>query len=153
MPTYSLTVNGQEHSVEAEPEMPLLWVIRDLLGLHGTKYGCGEGVCGACTIHEGGHAVRSCMVPIARAAGRSYLTIEGLGARELHACQQAWLDLDVAQCGFCQPGMIMTAAALLAETPSPTRERVDAAMSGSVCRCGTYLRMREAILRAARARR
>ena len=153
MPSYVLTVNGRKHTIEAEAEMPLLWVIRDILGLTGTKYGCGEGVCGACTIHESGVAVRACLVPVAVAAGKSYTTIEGLGAKGLHPCQQAWLDLDVAQCGFCQPGMIMTAAALLGARPSATRVEIDAAMSSSVCRCGTYLRMRDAIMRAARGGR
>lgn len=151
MPTHALTVNGRRHSVEADAATPLLWVLRDSLGLTGTKFGCGEGSCGACTVHDSGRAVRSCMVPIAEAAGRSYTTIEGLGAKSLHACQQAWLDLDVAQCGYCQPGMLMTAAALLAEKPAPTAADVDAAMSGSICRCGTYTRIREAILLAARA--
>lgn len=150
MPTYSLTVNGRRHTVEAEADTPLLWVLRDVLGLTGTKYGCGEGVCGACTIHEGGRALRSCLVPIAAAAGKRYVTIEGLGTpAKLHAVQQAWLDEDVAQCGFCQPGMIMTAAAMLAETPDPTDAQIDAAMSNAVCRCGTYNRMREAVRRAA----
>ena len=149
MPSYVLAVNGQRHTVEAEPGMPLLWVLRDILGLTGTKYGCGEGVCGACTVHDSGAAVRSCMLPVSAAAGKSFTTIEGLGAGALHPCQQAWLDLDVAQCGFCQPGMIMTAAALLAAKPSATRAEIDAAMAGSVCRCGTYNRMRAAILRAA----
>jgi isoquinoline 1-oxidoreductase alpha subunit len=152
MPTYRITVNGRAHSVNAEPDMPLLWVLRDLLGLTGTKYGCGEGVCGACTIHRDGAAVRSCMVPISDAAGGRFVTIEGLGAKKLHPCQQAWLDADVAQCGFCQPGMIMTAAALLEGTPAPTDAQIDEAMANSVCRCGTYNRMREAIHRAAALR-
>ena len=149
MPSYVLTVNGRKHTVEAPADMPLLWVLRDMLGLTGTKYGCGEGVCGACTVHESAAAVRSCSVPIAAAAGKSFTTIEGLAGKALHPVQQAWLDLDVAQCGFCQPGMIMTAAALLAEKPAATRAEIDAAMSTSVCRCGTYNRMRDAILRAA----
>jgi len=150
VPTFTLTVNGRRHTVDVEPDTPLLWVLRDSLQLTGTKYGCGEGVCGACTVHEAGRALRSCLVPIAAAAGKSYVTIEGLGTpAKLHPVQQAWLDADVAQCGFCQPGMIMTAAAMLAETPSPTDQQIDAAMSGSVCRCGTYNRMREAIRRAA----
>ena len=151
MPSYSLAINGQRRTIEADADTPLLWVIRDTLGLTGTKFGCGEGVCGACTIHRAGQAVRSCQVTIADAAGGSFATIEGLGAGGLHACQQAWLDEDVAQCGFCQPGMIMTAAALLAATPSPTDAQIDAAMSSSVCRCGTYNRMRAAIRRAAGA--
>lgn len=130
-------------------DTPLLWVLRDTLSLTGTKYGCGEGVCGACTVHESGRAVRSCLIPIASAAGKSFTTIEGLGIPEPHPCQEAWLDLDVSQCGFCQPGMIMTAAAFLAETPAPTDAQIDEAMSNSVCRCGTYNRMRAAIRQAA----
>jgi isoquinoline 1-oxidoreductase alpha subunit len=149
MPKYTLTVNGRRHSVDAPADMPLLWVLRDILRLTGTKYGCGEGVCGACTIHEAGRAVRSCLVPIVAAAGKTYTTIEGLGAGKLHPCQQAWLEGDVAQCGFCQPGMIMTAAAFLAEHPSPTDAEIDAAMANSVCRCGTYNPMRAAIRLAA----
>ena len=149
MPTYALTINGRRHTVEVEADTPLLWVLRDTLGLTGTKYGCGEGVCGSCTIHENGRAVRACGIPVSAAAGRSFVTIEGLGAKRLHVIQQAWLDADVAQCGYCQPGMIMTAAALLASNASPTDAQIDEAMSDSVCRCGTYLRMREAIRRAA----
>jgi aerobic-type carbon monoxide dehydrogenase small subunit (CoxS/CutS family) len=153
MPSYTLTINRQRHTLEVDADTPLLWVIRDSLGLTGTKFGCGEGVCGACTIHRSGAAVRSCQVTIADAAGGSFTTIEGLGAGGLHPCQQAWIDEDVAQCGFCQPGMIMTAAALLSASPSPTHAEIDAAMSGSVCRCGTYNRMRAAIGRAAAAAR
>jgi len=149
MPTYALTVNGRRHAVEAQPDTPLLWVLRDVLQLTGTKYGCGEGVCGACTIHEDGRALRSCLVPVADAADRSFVTIEGLSSDGSHPCQQAWIEEDVAQCGYCQPGMIMTAAALLHATPSPSDAEVDAAMSGSVCRCGTFDRMRRAIHRAA----
>ena len=153
MPSYTITVNGRARSVEIESDTPLLWVLRDTLGLTGTKFGCGQGVCGACTVHESGRAVRSCLLSIADAAGKSFTTIEGLAGTALHPVQQAWLDQDVAQCGYCQPGMIMTAAALLAETPSPTDAEVDAAMSGSVCRCGTYNRMRAAIRQAAAALR
>src|SRR5207248_1331129 len=120
----------------------------DRLGLTGTKYGCGVGVCGACTVHLDGEAVRSCQVPIRLAAGRRVTTIEGLSPDGRHPCQLAWLEEDVAQCGYCQPGMIMTAAALLKEKPSPSREEIDAAMSDNLCRCGTYLRIRRAILRA-----
>ena len=151
MPAYSLTMNGRRHTVDVEADTPLLWVLRDTLGLTGTKYGCGEGVCGACTINENGRALRACGVNVADAAGRSFVTIEGLGAKRLHPLQQAWLDADVAQCGFCQPGMIMTAAALLAVNPAPTDAQIDEAMSDSVCRCGTYNRMREAIRAAARS--
>jgi len=153
MATYRITVNGRPHTVDVEPDTPLLWVLRDTLNLTGTKFGCGEGVCGACTVHESGRALRACLVPIAQANGRRFTTIEGLGADGLHAVQQAWLDGDVAQCGFCQPGMIMTAAALISEHPDPTDAQIDEAMSGSVCRCGTYRRMREAIRRAAREAR
>ena len=151
MPAYALTINGRRHTVEVEADTPLLWVLRDTLGLTGTKYGCGEGVCGACVIHEDRRALRACQIRIADAAGRSFVTIEGLGARKLHPLQQAWLDVDVAQCGFCQPGMIMSAAAMLAANPAPTDAEIDEVMSDSVCRCGTYNRMREAIRRAARA--
>jgi isoquinoline 1-oxidoreductase alpha subunit len=151
MPAYELTINGARRRVETEADTPLLWVLRDALGLTGTKYGCGEGACGACTVHEGGRAVRACLVTAADAAGRSFTTIEGLGANGLHPVQQAWLDADVAQCGYCQPGMIMTAAAMLRETPSPSDARIDEVMSELVCRCGTYGRMREAIRRAAAA--
>jgi len=152
VPTYTLTINGKPRRVEADAETPLLWVLRDVLQMNGTKFGCGQGVCGACTVHENRQAVRACTVPIAEAAGRSFTTIEGLANGKLHAVQQAWLDEDVAQCGFCQPGMIMTAAALLERHPSPTDAEIDEAMSGSVCRCGTYNRMRAAIRRAANAR-
>ena len=129
--------------------MPLLWVLRDLLQLTGTKYGCGMGVCGACTIHQAGAAVRSCQIPVSAAHGQSFTTIEGLSTNRIHPCQQAWLDEDVAQCGYCQTGMIMTAAALLSQKPMPTDVEIDAAMSNSICRCGTYGRMRRAIHRAA----
>jgi aerobic-type carbon monoxide dehydrogenase small subunit (CoxS/CutS family) len=138
MPTYSLTVNGRSRTVQAEPGMPLLWVLRDLLHLTGTKYGCGEGVCGACTVHEDGKALRSCLVNVADAAGRRFVTIEGLAQDGSHPCQRAWLEEDVAQCGYCQPGMIMTAAALLRTSPTPSDDEIDAAMSTHVCRCGTF---------------
>jgi len=149
MPTYSLTVNGRSRTVQAEPGMPLLWVLRDLLHLTGTKYGCGEGVCGACTVHEDGKALRSCLVNVADAAGRRFVTIEGLAQDGSHPCQRAWLEEDVAQCGYCQPGMIMTAAALLRTSPTPSDDEIDAAMSTHVCRCGTFDRLRRAIRRAA----
>lgn len=129
--------------------MPLLWVLRDRLGLLGTKYGCGVGVCGACTVHEDGRAVRSCGVTIAAAAGHEYTTIEGLSPAGTHPCQRAWVDEDVAQCGFCQPGMIMEAAALLKTTPAPTDRQIDETFSAHVCRCGTYTRLRRAVHRAA----
>jgi isoquinoline 1-oxidoreductase subunit alpha len=149
MKTTTLTVNGKKQSVEAAPDTPLLWVLRDALGLTGTKYGCGIGACGACTIHRNGRAVRACQITLAEAAGQSFTTIEGLSESGNHPCQRAWLEEDVAQCGFCQPGMIMTAAALLRETPRPTDTDIDQAMSNSVCRCGTYQRIRRAVKRAA----
>jgi len=149
MAQISITINGQKHLLHSYPDMPLLWVVRDLLNLTGTKYGCGVGICGACTIHENGVAVRSCQIPASAADGKSFTTIEGLSSAGNHPCQQAWLDEDVSQCGYCQPGMIMTAAALLRHTPNPTESEIDAAMSNSVCRCGTYGRMKRAIQRAA----
>jgi isoquinoline 1-oxidoreductase alpha subunit len=149
MPTYLLTVNGRRRTVDAPAGMPLLWVLRDLLQLTGTRYGCGEGVCGACTVHEGGAALRSCLVPVADAAGRSFVTIEGLSRDGDHPCQRAWIEEDVAQCGYCQPGMIMTVAALLRANPSPTDAEINTALSASVCRCGTFDRMRRAVHRAA----
>jgi isoquinoline 1-oxidoreductase subunit alpha len=149
MATFNLTINSRRHSVTAEPDMPLLWVLRDLLRMTGTKYGCGVGVCGACTVHQGNLAVRSCQIAISEAAGQSYTTIEGLGGAIEHLCQSAWIEEDVSQCGYCQAGMIMTAAALLHDKPNPTDAEIEAAMSNSVCRCGTYGRMKRAIRRAA----
>jgi isoquinoline 1-oxidoreductase alpha subunit len=142
--TYKLTVNGKAHTVEAEPDTPLLWVLRDLLNLHGTKYGCGIGQCGACTVHVAGQPVRSCQVPVAGAKG-PVLTIEGLSSDNSHALQVAWREADVPQCGYCQAGQIMSAAALLAKHPKPTDADIDIAMSGNLCRCGTYVRIRQAI--------
>jgi len=142
-------LNGKSETVNVSPEMPLLWVLRDLLSLTGTKYGCGVGVCGACTVHENGRAVRSCQLQMSQTNGKSYTTIEGLSANGDHPCQRAWLEEDVAQCGYCQVGMIMTAAALLRTNSKPTDSDIDVAMSDSVCRCGTYQRMRRAIHRAA----
>jgi len=147
------TVNGGRHVVEADDDTPLLWLIRDNLGLTGTKFGCGVGVCGACTILENGKALRACQVPASTAVGRSFTTIEGLSRNCDHPCQKAWLAEDVAQCGYCQAGMIMTACALLQEHPEPSDELIDHVMSDSVCRCGTYPRMRRAIRRAAEALR
>jgi isoquinoline 1-oxidoreductase subunit alpha len=151
MPKYSFVLNGRKRTVDAAEDTPLLWVIRDNLQLIGTKYGCGVGVCGACTIHRGNEAVRSCQIKISEAAGRSFTTIEGLSTAGDHPCQKAWLDEDVAQCGFCQPGMIMETAALLKRTPRPTDEQINAVISEHVCRCGTYNRLRRAIHRAAGA--
>ena len=144
-----LHVNGTEHVVDADPEMPLLWVLRDLLGLTGTKYGCGQALCGACTVHLDGEAVRSCVTPLSRAVDRKVTTIEGLANTAL---QDAWCDLAVPQCGFCQAGQLMTAAALLAEVPQPSDEQIDRSMAGNLCRCGTYSRIRAAIKRAAGAK-
>jgi isoquinoline 1-oxidoreductase subunit alpha len=146
---YDLTINGRQRRIAADPDTPMLWVLRDLLGLTGTKYGCGVGVCGACTIHQDGVAVPACMIPISRATGKAYTTIEGLSPGGTDRCQAAWLAEDVAQCGYCQAGMIMTAAALLGHTPHPTDAAIDAALAGLVCRCGTYQRIRRAIHRAA----
>jgi len=143
------TVNGAKRVVDADDDTPLLWLLRDNLGLIGTKFGCGVGVCGACTILEKGKALRACQIPASAAASRSFVTIEGLSPDVSHPCQRAWLAEDVAQCGYCQAGMIMTACALLQENPDPTDQQVDQVMSDSVCRCGTYPRMRKAIRRAA----
>jgi isoquinoline 1-oxidoreductase alpha subunit len=144
-----LRVNGAERTLDGDPDMPLLWAIRDLLGLTGTKYGCGEALCGACTVHLDGQAVRSCVTPVRRAEGKNVTTIEGLSAKGEHPLQRAWLELRVPQCGFCQAGQIMTAAALLAATPKPSDDDIDASMAGNICRCGTYPRIRAAIKRAA----
>jgi len=145
----SITVNGTVHKLDVPSDMPLLWLLRDNLALTGTKYGCGLGVCGACTIHSGGEAVRACQITAAEADGGIFTTIEGLSEKGEHPCQKAWIEEDVAQCGYCQPGMIMTAAAFLAKKRKPSDGEIDDAMSESVCRCGTYVRMRKAIRRAA----
>jgi len=147
---YLLTVNARPRSVDAaDPDTPLLWILRDRLGLTGTKYGCGVGVCGACTVHLDGEAARSCQVPVSAAAGKRVTTIEGLSGSENgdHPCQRAWLEEDVAQCGYCQPGMIMEMAALLARRSKPSQTDVDDALSDHVCRCGTYARIRRAARR------
>jgi len=146
MPGTTLTVNGRKRVVDADGDTPLLWILRDVLELRGTKYGCGVGVCGACTVLRGSEAVRSCQVTLAEAKGQSFTTIEGLS----HPCQRAWIDEDVAQCGYCQPGMLMETCALLARTPKPTDAEIDAALDGHVCRCGTYPRIRKAIHRVSR---
>lgn len=145
----TLTVNGKRRAVEADPQTPLLWVLRDHLDLTGTKYGCGIGQCGACTVILDGNAVRSCQVLLSRAAGKSITTIEGLSRERSHPVQQAWIQDQVPQCGYCQSGQIMTAAVLLAANPNPTDAEIDDAMSGNLCRCGTYHRIRQAVHRAA----
>jgi isoquinoline 1-oxidoreductase subunit alpha len=149
MPQYVLQINSAKITVEAEPGMPLLWILRDLLNLTGTKYGCGIGLCGACTVHVDGDATRSCQVSVASAASRQITTIEGLGQNGLHIVQQAWIAEQVPQCGYCQPGQIMSAAAFLATNPKPSDPDIDDAMAGNLCRCGTYFRIRKAIHRAA----
>ncbi len=143
-----LKVNGKERDVAAPGEMPLLWVLRDLLGLTGTKYGCGMAQCGACTVHLDGQAVRSCVLPVEAVGGRSVTTIEGLSSDGLHAVQRAWIETDVVQCGYCQSGQIMAAAALLKAKRNPSDADIDAALSGNLCRCGTYQRIRAAVRRA-----
>jgi isoquinoline 1-oxidoreductase alpha subunit len=148
-----LKVNGVERDVAAPEEMPLLWVLRDLLGMTGTKYGCGMAQCGACTVHVDGRAVRSCVLPVSAVRGRVVTTIEGLSAGGLHPVQRAWIEEDVVQCGYCQPGQIMAAAGLLAALPDPTDADIDAALSANLCRCGTYQRIRSAVHRAARLAR
>jgi isoquinoline 1-oxidoreductase alpha subunit len=147
---YSLHVNGQSRSVDAAPETPLLWILRDHLDLVGTKYGCGVGQCGACTVHLDGEAARSCSVPISTLGDKKIVTIEGLSADGSHPLQKSWCDLDVAQCGYCQAGQIMSAAALLAKKPAPTDADIDESMAGNLCRCATYVRIRAGIHEAAR---
>lgn len=145
----TFTLNGQRTTVDVVPEMPLLWVLRDVLDLKGTKYGCGEELCGACTVHLDGEAIRSCQTPISEAAGKRVTTIEGLSPDGRHPVQRAWEAIDVPQCGYCQSGQLMSAAALLATTPNPTDAQIDEAMDGNLCRCATYTRIREAIHQAA----
>jgi aerobic-type carbon monoxide dehydrogenase small subunit (CoxS/CutS family) len=148
----SLKVNGQEHELDVPPDMPLLWAVREQLGLTGTKFGCGMALCGACTMHLDGEAIRSCVTPVSRAAGKEVTTIEGLAEEFARPLQVAWLELDVPQCGYCQSGQIMAAAILLRECPKPTDGDVDECMTGNLCRCGTYQRIRAAIHRAAEAK-
>lgn len=144
-----LQVNGKEHAIKADPAMPLLWALRDLLGLTGTKYSCGISACGACTVLVDGKAVRSCVTPLSAASGKAITTIEGLSSDRSHPVQQAWLEEQVPQCGYCQSGQIMAAVALLSQKPNPSEADIDQAMSGILCRCGTYPRIRKAIKRAA----
>lgn len=149
MSTYTLTVNGQSHSVDVTPDTPLLWVLRDSIGLVGTKYGCGIGACGACTVHLNGTAIRSCQLPIASVGSDHITTVEGLDPVGRHALQQAWCELDVPQCGYCQAGQLMTASALLKDNPHPTDADIERAMTGNLCRCASYVRIRDGIKRAA----
>jgi isoquinoline 1-oxidoreductase alpha subunit len=144
-----LTVNGAQHEVDAPPDMPLLWALRDLMGLTGTKFGCGIAQCGACTVHVDGQPLRACVTPVSALEGKKITTIEALSMDASHPVQRAWAELDVVQCGYCQSGQIMAAAALLAVKPAPTDADIDAAMSGNICRCGTYPRIRAAVHRAA----
>jgi len=151
---HTLTINSKARSVDVDDDTPLLWVLRDVLGMSGTKFGCGLGLCGACTIHVDGKPVRSCITPIAAAAGKRITTIEGIGATAAgKKIQQAWIALEVPQCGYCQSGQIMSATALLAAKPKPTDSDIDAAMSGNICRCGTYVRIREGIKHAANGKK
>jgi isoquinoline 1-oxidoreductase subunit alpha len=149
----TLKVNGQTHQVDVPPDTPLLWVVRETLGLTGTKYGCGMALCGACTVHLDGQPMRACVTPVSAVADKAVTTIEGLSPRTDHPAQKAWIELDVPQCGYCQSGQIMTVAALLAQNASPTDADIDTAMSGHICRCGTYQRIRAAIHRAAALKR
>ena len=150
MPKYTLSVNGKAMSVEADADMPLLWVLRDHLNILGPKFGCGMAQCGACTVHLNGNAVRSCILPVSAVANSKIVTIEGLSATGTHPVQQAWEELDVAQCGYCQAGQIMSASALLKRNANPTDKDIDEAMAGNICRCGTYVRIRKAIHLAAK---
>jgi isoquinoline 1-oxidoreductase subunit alpha len=147
--TIRLRINGVAKDLDVDPEMPILWVVRDVLGLTGTKYGCGQALCGACVVHIDGEAVRSCVTPVRRAEGRDVTTIEGLSPDGSHPLQKAWIDHGVPQCGYCQAGQIMTAAALLAQKPKPTDAEIDTSLGGNICRCGTYLRIRAAVKQAA----
>jgi isoquinoline 1-oxidoreductase subunit alpha len=148
MASYSINVNGEKRTVDVSPDTPLLWVLRDSLGLVGTKYGCGIGQCGSCTVHFNGTAVRSCSIPVSAIKEAKIITIEGLSKDGEHPVQQAWMETDVPQCGYCQAGQIMQATALLAKNPKPTDEQIETAMNGNICRCGTYHRVKEAIVLA-----
>jgi isoquinoline 1-oxidoreductase subunit alpha len=151
MAKYNLKINGKARQVDVDPNTPVLWVLRDSLNMVGTKFGCGMAQCGACTVHVDGNAVRSCVLPVSAIGKQEITTIEGLSEKGDHPVQKAWLDHDVAQCGYCQTGQIMTATALLKSNPKPTDADIDAAMSGNICRCGTYLRIKEAIKTASKA--
>ena len=151
MAAYTLNINGQTRMVDAEPDTPLLWVLRDSLGLIGTKFGCGIAQCGACTVHLDGNPVRSCTLPVSAVKTKSVVTIEGLSEKGDHPVQKAWVEEDVAQCGYCQAGQVMAAAALLSKNPQPTDAQIDAAFAGHICRCGTYTRIRKAVHRAAKS--
>jgi len=150
MAIYNLKINGETKRVDVDPTTPMLWVLREHLTMAGTKYGCGVAMCGACTIHLNGNAVRSCQLPVSTIGNHEITTIEGLSVNGDHPVQKAWLEYDVAQCGYCQSGQIMTAAALLRTNPNPTDEQIETSMSGNICRCGTYLRIRDAIKSAAK---
>jgi isoquinoline 1-oxidoreductase alpha subunit len=150
---FTLTVNGRARTVDVPADMPLLWVLRDVLDLKGTKFGCGAAQCGACTVHVNGQATRACQTPVSSVAGRRITTIEGLSTDGNHPLQRAWQEIDVPQCGYCQAGQLMSAAALLAAKPTPTDADIDTAMAGNICRCGTYVRIRQAIHQAAKAAR
>lgn len=147
--TIRIRINGVERELDVDPEMPLLWALRDVVGLTGTKYGCGQALCGSCTVHLDGQVVRACVTPVRRADGHAVTTIEGLSADGSHPLQRAWVDLGVPQCGFCQAGQIMTAAALLAKKPRPSDAEIDQSLAGNLCRCGTYTRIRAAVKKAA----
>ena len=149
MADFTLRINGSEHHVDVSPDTPLLWVLRDTLQMTGTKFGCGAGLCGACTVHADGDAIRACLTPVSQAVGKNLTTIEGLSPTGMSTLQQAWIEEQVPQCGYCQSGQIMAAAALLARTPQPSDDQITQAMSGNICRCGTYDRIRKAIHRAA----
>ncbi|MBL7808136.1 MAG: (2Fe-2S)-binding protein [Saprospiraceae bacterium] len=153
MPMISVTINQKVYQLDADPNMPLLWAIRDLAGLTGTKYGCGVAQCGACVVHLNGEAVRACITPLRSAEGQQVVTIEGLSENNDHPLQRAWQEIDVPQCGYCHSGQIMSAAILLRDNPNPTDQDINDAMSGNICRCGTYLRIREGIKRAAEMRK